>query len=109
MAQESKGIVPNKDSWDYKCSVCGAKGVKLWREYQTMYPSLFCVRCAISASNLSITPDSFDGDGFQHSETGRTDQIGWHVPAVPDIDGDFWGYTSVPEERVKWWRALPLV
>lgn len=29
------------------------------------------------------------------------------VPAAPDADGDFWGYTSVPEEVCKWWEELP--
>ena len=29
------------------------------------------------------------------------------IPAVPDEDGDFWGYTAVPEERCKWWEELP--
>lgn len=29
------------------------------------------------------------------------------VPACPDEDGDFWGYTSVPEEFCKWWNELP--
>lgn len=29
------------------------------------------------------------------------------VPAIPNEDGNFWGYTSVPEEGVKWWEELP--
>lgn len=29
------------------------------------------------------------------------------IPAVPDEDGEFWGYTSVPEDRCKWWEELP--
>ena len=29
------------------------------------------------------------------------------VPAVPDEYGDFWGYTSVPEEYCNWWEELP--
>ena len=29
------------------------------------------------------------------------------VPACPDEDGDFWCYTSVPEEFCKWWNELP--
>lgn len=40
--------------------------------------------------------------------SGRTDTIGWRVPAVPTEDGEgFWGYSSVPPEGVAWWRALP--
>lgn len=31
------------------------------------------------------------------------------LPAVPDPeqDDDFWAYTSVPEDRCKWWEELP--
>lgn len=29
------------------------------------------------------------------------------VVACPDENGDFWGYTSVPEEACKWWKNLP--
>lgn len=29
------------------------------------------------------------------------------VPACPDEDGKFWGYTSVPEEVCEWWDELP--
>ena len=40
---------------------------------------------------------------------GMSDQVAdWMVPAVPTEDGTFWGYTSVPEDRCAWWRALPL-
>lgn len=35
--------------------------------------------------------------------SGNTDLI----PACPDEDGVFWGYTSVPEENCKWWEELP--
>ena len=35
--------------------------------------------------------------------SGETDMI----PAVPDEDGEFWGYTSVPEDGYKWWEELP--
>jgi len=29
------------------------------------------------------------------------------IPAVPDKKGEYWGYTSVPEEGCKWWDKLP--
>ena len=29
------------------------------------------------------------------------------IPACPDENGLFWGYTSVPEENSKWWEKLP--
>ena len=35
--------------------------------------------------------------------SGETDMI----PAIPDEEGYFWGYTSRPEEKCKWWENLP--
>lgn len=29
------------------------------------------------------------------------------IPAAPDEDGNFWCYTAVPEDKVKWWTNLP--
>lgn len=29
------------------------------------------------------------------------------IPACPDEEGFFWGYTSVPEKNRKWWEKLP--
>jgi hypothetical protein len=29
------------------------------------------------------------------------------MPAIPYGDDNFWGYTSIPEELVKWWEELP--
>lgn len=29
------------------------------------------------------------------------------IPACPNEEGDFWGYTCVPEENCKWWEELP--
>jgi hypothetical protein len=80
---------------NYKCGKCKITGVKLWREYQTFRPSLFCVHCA-------------EKDQDKHLNIG-CDQIGWLVPAVPDEEGvGYWGYTSVPQEGVRWWKSLPI-
>jgi hypothetical protein len=82
----------------YRCGKCGAHGVKLWREYQTISPKLLCVACA-------------EQDQGRRLETGpgACDQIGWYVPAVPDEEGaGFWGYTSVPSAGVAWWKGLPM-
>lgn len=81
----------------YVCSKCGAKGVKLWRQYQTFleHIDLLCFACSLvdQAKHLDFPM--------------RGDQVGWLVPAVPTDDGTFWGYTSVPQDRVEWWKALP--
>ena len=29
------------------------------------------------------------------------------IPAIPNEDGEFWGYTSVPEDDCKKWEDLP--
>lgn len=95
---------------DYKCCECGATNCKLWREYQCFSKILLrCAECAAKSEKKDVSDIDADGrrsDGFGHG--GRTDQIGWYVPAVPmpQCDG-YHGYTSVPEAGVSWWRRLP--
>jgi len=94
----SKKTVPA----DYKCGSCGATGVKLWREYQTVSPALRCCNCAAKEQGKDI--HDIDANGMR---LGKTDQIGWYVPAVPDQEGvGYWGYTSVPDAGVRWWKRL---
>ncbi|OGL74603.1 hypothetical protein A3C96_02125 [Candidatus Uhrbacteria bacterium RIFCSPHIGHO2_02_FULL_60_10] len=93
----------------YKCDRCGAVGCKLWREYQTFadHTLLLCCDCAAKDQEKDI--GSMGHDGRYENDYGKSDQIGWYVPAVPTEDGDaFWGYTSVPEAGCKWWYSLPL-
>ena len=42
-------------------------------------------------------------DVSQSYSSGETTMI----PAIPDENGDFWGYTSVPGARCRWWNKLP--
>ncbi len=111
MAKKHAGVArvdysKNETPVDYKCAKCGATHVKLWREYQTVSPQLLCAKCAGADQGKDIT--GIDAGGFCHSDMGKTDQIGWYVPAVPDEEGvGYWGYTSVPDAGVKWWRKLP--
>lgn len=91
---------------DYRCANCGTSGVKLWREYQTFTPQLLCAKCASQDQDKDISTLALDG--MRLSEMGTwTDTIGWYVPAVPSPNG-YWGYTSVPDEGVEWWKRLPL-
>lgn len=92
---------------DYKCGTCGAHGCKLWREYQAFMPSIECCDCAGKSQNKDVS--RIDAEGFRPCEGGGlTDSIGWRVPAVPTLDNTgWWGYTSVPDEGVAWWKALP--
>ncbi len=93
----------------YVCTECGVEGVKLWREYQTFadYTRLLCASCAL-ADQKETGPVDDAGYRPHGQRIGRTDQIGWFVPAVLDEEGtSFWGYTSVPQDRITWWRGLP--
>lgn len=92
----------------YRCGTCGAKGCKLWREYNTMacYTELVCCDCAGKSQKKDVS--TIDAGGYRETEYGRTDQIGMRIPAVPTEEGDtFWGYTSVPDAGCTWWRSLP--
>lgn len=96
----------------YECGVCGIKGVKLWREYNTFlcYQTLYCVECGRGGEPPKYA-DLFKP--ITATEWGECDQMthpkaGSLVPAVPTEDGDtYWGYTSVPSLGVVWWRSLP--
>lgn len=100
---------------DYVCENCGGTNCKLWREYQTFCPSLMCATCAAVLQGKDIS--GMDADGLYPSvmeingedvDMGRSDQIGWMVPAVPDEEGaGYWGYTSVPQAGCDWWKNLP--
>jgi hypothetical protein len=99
------------DRLAYKCDSCNARGVKLWREYgvYSAPPVTLCVVCACEIKG--IDPDLVDENGTRPDEyaiTMRTDQIGWYVPAVPaDEEGNWWGYTSIPEDGYERWKKLP--
>lgn len=93
----------------YKCTKCGAEGVKLWREYNTCasITDLYCAACACKNQKKK---NNVDAKGYRTASDGdKTDQIGWLVPACPTSDSEtFWGYTSVPMDIVNWWRGLPV-
>jgi len=80
---------------DYKCGACAAEGVKLWRGYNESHVELRCGDCAASEQRRVV--DLSEGD-----------QIGWSVPAVPDLRGGWWGIHERSAEARAWWDALPL-
>ena len=89
---------------EYVCADCGASGVRLWREYSTFlnHQHLRCRSCAV-LNQTHRASDCWSSEPFG-------DQIGWLVPAVPTVEMDtYWGYSSVPQDRVDWWNALPVV
>lgn len=111
----------------YTCGACGARGVKLWREYNTFLDrnSLRCGDCACREATangkhayaVELRSDGSgrvdiactNPDGTRDRIFGGGDQISWRVPAVPTEEGDtYWGYTSVPRAGCEWWYRLPL-
>lgn len=88
---------------DYKCSKCGATGVKLWRDICVFASDveLQCAECA--------TDEHVDDAGKYVDKWGmRSDQVAGLLPAVPaDGGATFWGYTSVPPGPLSWWKSLP--
>lgn len=102
----SSTIVPT----NYHCHECKVTGVKLWREYHTVLDNqtLLCVTCSGKEQGKDVS--SIDDRGCITSEaSGKTDQIGWRVPAVLNEENtSFWGYTSVPDAGVNYWKRLPV-
>lgn len=100
--------IPREMHERMRCDVCGATGCKMWREYPRLadYTKILCGPCALKDQGESGT---IDANGYVSGGLNKCDQIGWMVPAVPTFDGTFWGYTSVPEAGVRWWRGLPSV
>lgn len=84
---------------EYICSICNANGIKLYRKYQTFLDQqkLYCKACAFKDQTHNLTGDCCVGKYV----------IGWLVAAVPTEDGStYWGFTSVPDDGVKWWDGL---
>ena len=106
------GSVPS----GYVCGGCGRNGCKLWRENVSCseYMTLLCAECALKEEGC-VGPVDSDGYRTVHVAdfadgeplTQKTAQIGSRLPAVPDEDGRFWWYTSIPRKGVNWWRGLP--
>lgn len=99
----------NEAPEDYTCSKCGVRGLKLWRPYMTTMDGLelFCARCAALVSGDDIS--TIGANGVRQGKYGPSDQIGGCVPAVPTMEGTYWGYTSIPPEGVFWWKKLPTI
>lgn len=109
----------------YRCGDCGALGVKLWREYNTVleHQTLRCFVCAVKQQKKTVRVVDGNGRTDCYAKTLGADrlgdQIGWLIPAVPTVtpddgasigkDGTYWGYTSVPTDALSWWYTLPII
>ena len=104
-------VLPPEIIAAYRCTFCGTEGVKLWRAIHSDREA-GCSRCGTAQAGL---PDTINEDGeLIDSIDGRpSDQIysskqGLNLlPYVPTLDGETWGYTSVPPEGCLWWKSLP--
>ncbi len=85
----------------YRCRECGSTGCKLWRVGASSCIRLWCLPCAEEASNARLVIGHGGSDQLYNGGLGL-------VPAVPTPDGEeWWGYTSMPQDRLEWWLALP--
>ncbi len=90
----------------YVCAECGAQGVRLYRDYNTMV-SHQTLRCRKCARDQYTSTDLKRWESYK-SPNDKEHCIGGVVAAVPTEDGTtYWGYTSVSQAGVEWWDALP--
>lgn len=80
------------------CGECGATGVRLFRPYSEFFRA-GRVRCGPCARTEPL------GQYGGNDDT----EIGWYVPLIQCDDGDYWGYTSIPEAALAAWKQLPEV
>lgn len=92
---------------NYECSSCGAVNCKLWRQSHVFanHVKLICWDC-LEAKGHTIDLYRTDHQRSDQIYNPEVDSVNY-VPAVPDLDGHYWGYTSVPRWWVEWWKALP--
>lgn len=71
----------------HRCAICKRNAVKLYRYYASFLrdSEIFCKT---------------------HAPTGHIEKQHL-VPLCEDTDGSVWGYTSVPEDAIARWEALP--
>jgi len=91
----------------YRCAMCRASGVKLWRMGSSFTVQLKCVTCVCQGEDVDSSTVDARGTVPCDVGYGRSDQIGYYVPAVPHPTGSYWGYTSVSTAGAAWWRVLP--
>ena len=91
----------------YKCGKCGAFGVKLWRD-MTFFASSVDLRCASCLDQGEVDAQGYFNGKYGKTDQCDTDELGSMLPAVPTEDEEsYWGYSSVPQAGVLWWRNLP--
>ena len=88
----------------YSCGECGAVDCKLWRPMSVIGEvETFCWTCLESLGHtVKLHHERRDDQVYDKSISFIC-----YGPAVPDLDGSWWGYTSVPYWWCEWWNGLP--
>jgi hypothetical protein len=104
-AGTAEAVVARRASHCYLCDECGAKDCKLWRPSHVFanQVELTCWKCLEAKGHSIHINEPHGSDQIYNPNIEHTN----YVPAVPDLDGSWWGYTSVPGWWVAWWKALP--
>lgn len=88
------------DHTPFECSLCGARGIKLWREYLTQSP-LLCAGCFEKVHGR---------DEFSLVTNAPDERTKW-IPAIPSsvpYGPQFLTLGSATKEEIQWWESLPL-
>lgn len=85
----------------YQCQECGARGVKLWRDYQTFldHQRLLCLECACKDQDLERTPTE-DGQSLY---TGKVFHFYSTIDDEPGCGRIFDPKYGVPENAMRAW------
>lgn len=84
----------------YSCGKCHAVHCKLWRAASSSHVELICAEC-LRAKGHTVNLEE-DVQVYERA----IEEI-CYVPAIPDLDGSWWGFASVPSWWVAWWNGLP--
>ena len=87
---------------NYQCKTCEAVDCKLWRQSHILadFVELICFSCLHDLGHVVKLDES---DQVYDPKVNSIN----YLPAIPDLNGNWWGYTSVPRWWVNWWKSLP--
>jgi hypothetical protein len=94
-----KPMPPDED----QCHICHRKDCKLYRRSASFQLALMCIPCLCERFGFDTSDINLDGS---NSLTNGW-EIGNYLPAVPDGEGHYWGWSSMPQEEFLAWKELP--
>lgn len=89
----------------YVCGQCEAGDCKLWRPSHVFADAVYltCWKCLEAAGHtVALHAERHTDQVYDPRISGVN-----YVPAIPTLDEQWWGYTSVPSWWVDWWHSLP--